>query len=173
MLNKRGQIFLIAAIVIIGIIVGLVTVVNIVKVGNENKGFYDLADEVGFETKQVLDYGVYNSQDTNALIEEFLIKYADYISQERVLFIFGNETNITGLFFNQSVIGSVGINAGGVSNEIIIQDITEETAEVLFDDGEVTVIINGIPYIFKLKPGQNFFFVIIKDENEESFVAAQ
>ena len=39
--------------------------------------------------------------------------------------------------------------------------------------GEVTVIINEIPYIFYLKPGQNFFFVIIKDENEESFVAAQ
>ena len=173
MLNKRGQIFLIAAIVIISIVVGLVTVVNVVRVGSENKAFYDLADEVGFETKQVLDYGVYNAQDTNALIEEFLIKYANYIAQERVLFIFGNQTNVTGLFFNNTQVGGVGIGYGTIPGFITIRDITGEEAEVSIVDSTVIVLINEIPYIFDLKPGQNFFLVIIKDENEESFVAAQ
>lgn len=175
MFNKGGQIFLIAAIVIIGIIIGLVTVVNVVRVGNENKAFYDLAEEVGFETKQVLDYGVYQSEETGPLVESFLTNYSNYIAQERVLFIFGNKTNVTGLFFNNTQTGGVGINYGGIPGTISIRDITQETAVVDHDQatGKITVTINEIPYIFDLKPGQNFFFVIIKDENEESFVAAQ
>jgi hypothetical protein len=174
-MNKRGQFFLIAAIIIIGLIIGFATAVNSVRVGDRNEAFYDLADEVGFETKKVLDYGVYQIANTETLMKGFLENYTDYIATEEVLFIFGNEDSLDVLYFENLVIGSVGISVGPAPTIVPIQDYVDqtETAEVIHDlsDNKVTVKIKEINYEFKLRKGQNFFFIIIKDQDDERFVA--
>jgi len=176
MRNKRGQFFILAAMIIIGVVVSLATAVNSIEVGNDNEAFYDLAlREVGPETKRVLDYGVFNTVDTNSLIEDFLTEYANYIAKEEVLFVYGDRggVNFTGLSFIAESVGQVGIFTGGIPETVTIQGTTEDTAVVLYDNinEKITVEINGIFYEFNLRDGQNFFFVIIKEENDEKFVA--
>jgi len=162
---------LIAAIIIVGFVIGLATAVNSVRVGDKNEAFYDLADEVGFETKQVLDYGVFKKDDTNTLMRNFLETYVNYIAQEEVLFIYGNSDGLEALIFKEITKGNVGISTGEIPGIITIQYTTGQEANVTQEGEMVFVEINGIIYQFNLRQGQNFFFVIIKSQDDEKFVA--
>jgi len=172
-MDKRGQFFLIAAIVIIGSVIGLATTVNSIKTGNDNKAFYNLGKEIGFETKRVLDYGVVRKEDVLDLSRTFLEQYKNYIAQEQVVFIFGDENEMQALFFENSQSGSVGISTGTqISGTITIEDLVGRLADVDYTQGSetVSVLIKDINYDFRLKQGQNFFFVIIKEQDGERFV---
>ena len=173
-MEKRGQLFLIAAIIIVGAIIGVTSVFNAARVTPPNENFDNLGREIKFETKRVLDYGLYYQADTDSLVKGFLEKYALYISQERVVFIVGNESGLFGLFFQGNALsGSVSI-VTGQTTIVPIQVIKQEQALITPDPqtGIISVTIDGIDYHFKLREGQNFFFVIIKEENDEAFVAA-
>lgn len=172
-MKKRGQFFLIAALITAGLLFGLTAVINSAQSRAEDRGFYDLSREIDFETKRVLDYGTYYTQDVNTeqLMQGFLTQYADYIAQEKVIFLFGNRDSIEGLFFTNRVLGSLGIGTGGGATLIPIQQITGSVAQVAREGDTVTVTIEGIPYRFTLLEGQNFFFVIVKENNDEVSVA--
>ena len=71
-MNKRGQIFLMAAILITSVVIGLSTIDTEAEVMSPNEAFYDLSGEIGFETKRVLDYGVFQNSDPFAKINDFL-----------------------------------------------------------------------------------------------------
>lgn len=173
-MNKRGQFFFVAAIIIAGILIGLTTVVNQAVTSQEETGFYDLGEEIGFETKKVIDYGVYKDQDISVLTEGFLEDYADYIASEEVIFLIGGRTGVKALYFNSSrQVGSVGISTGGSVSSVPIRASGGREANVTLLDGgrKAKVLINGIDYDFELREGQNFYFVMIKTEEGEKFVA--
>jgi hypothetical protein len=175
MKNRRGQFFLVAAIIIIGIVIVLASSVNSVRVGNDQESFYDLSEEIGFETKQVLDYGVFdvNAETVDILLLDFLQDYANYIAGEETLFVYGDSNGVQGLIFMNGDVGNVGLITGTAGNPSVIEinDITGQKANVIHNLDLVSVEINGIVYDFKLKKGENFFFVIIKTEDGERFVA--
>ena len=179
-MNKRGQFYIIAAVIVVGIVVGLSSTVNSAFVGGEREQFYDLADEINYETKQVIDYGVFNPSiiyPFTLLIGSngFLEKYADYISKEQVLFLVGDSAGVNAYGFTQQNVGDFGlISTDSVSpSSITIQEIGSVTvdANVLRNGEVVTATVEGIDYIFNLEEGENFFFVIIQTEEEERFVA--
>jgi hypothetical protein len=172
-MEKRGQFFLVAAIIIVGVLAGLTAVVNNTRTGNTNAQFYDLGKEIGFETRKVIDYGVYNERDILPLTESFLEDYADYIAKEEVIFLIGDEASMRALHFTstQNIVGlSIGANRPPMS--VPIQSSTGRKAEVeIIDEKNVVVTINGIEYPFELSEGKNFYFVMIKTEDGERFVA--
>jgi hypothetical protein len=170
--GKKGQVFLMAAVIIVGLIFGASRGLNVAKAGNNNEAFYDLADEIGFETKRVLDYGVINTLQGNYL-EDFLDNYKNYIGDEEVLYIYGDINGVNGLVYANQILGVVGINSGGIASEITIRESTSQKAFVAQNGNLVTVQIRGIDYKFNLKQGQNFYFVIIKGDGNERFVVAQ
>jgi hypothetical protein len=172
-MNKRGQFFFFAALITIGVVIGLSQAFNYAS-GKENQAaFYDLSKEINFETKKVLDYGVYNEVDTENLMDRFLENYSDYIAQEKVLFIYGNKDKLNAKYFQLEGIGSAGILGGGSTVSVLIQQSTQQAANVNLQGDNVNVEIDDITYGFKLLKGQNFFFVIIKEEGAEKFVAVK
>ncbi len=171
-MDKRGQFFLIAALIAAGLLFGLTAVVNSVQTTTEDKAFYSLSNEIDFETKRVLDYGTFYEEDTQALVNSFLTNYADYISQEKVIFLFGNRENIRSLYFTNRDINAVGIVTGAGAQTVTIGNNDRSTADVTLLPNDIArVVIGDIPYEFSLREGQNFFFVIIKEDNHEAFVA--
>jgi len=174
-MEKGGQFFLIAALIAAGVLFGLTNVINVAKGGASHEQFYDLSREIKFESKRVLDYGVFNEKDTDVLLKGFLNKYADYIAQEKVLFIFGDEEKLWGLYFiNDTLTGSVNIGTGGQGVSIPMQALTNFAANVALDPAteEIVVVIDDVKYKFPRREGNNLFFVIIKEENEDSFASA-
>ena len=171
-MNKRGQFFLIAAMLIVGVIIGLASVVNSSTDVVNNDAFFSRTNEIKQEGNHVLDYGTYYQQDTLSLTTQFVELYANLIAQDRVIFIFGNLEDLHAIRFNSTTIGTVGISTGGVPNFIEIGGIISTVAIVTENDGIVSVEINDFSYEFKLKPGENFYFVIQKDQNDQTLVTA-
>ncbi len=174
-MNKRGQFFIIAAVIIVLVVSGLTGVAIYASAGEDQEVFYDLSKEVGFETKKVLDWGVFHEDNINALTESFLFKYSTYIGEGRVIFIQGNrdELNFKALVFEDTEIGSVGLNMG--SNEdkkiVISRKTGGEVKDVILESNRVIVKIDEIDYEFDLNKGENLFFVIEKEVEGEKFVA--
>jgi len=171
-MNKRGQVFLMAAILIAGIVVGISAIDTKTETGSSNEAFYDLSEEVGFETKRVLDYGVFVFGNPLQEIEGFFLEYQDYIAREQVVLVVGDSSNMKVYYFFDDY-GDVGITTGGGGStfNIPITDFGEWDAVVSADGTSVNIEIDEITYEFNLRDGQNFFFVIIKHEDEEKFVA--
>lgn len=171
-MNKRGQFFLIAALITVGVLFGVTSIINSVQGRQQNERFYDLSGEIDFEAKRVIDYGVYwEDQGTDELVNKFLENYADYINQDKVLFVFGNAQGLQGLYFSNNPVGVVGVSLGSSPVIVPIQHTTGAVAEVTRENNIVNVKIDDITYSFSLLEGQNFFFVIEKEENDNVFVA--
>jgi len=165
-----------AAIIIAGLLFALTKTVNKGVSREEPEAFYDLADEIGFETKRVLDYGVINGKPSDALAGQLLLNYTEYIANEDVVFIYGNLTDVYAVYYQTAQ--TLGIQLLGTffvpitivtpTNVTVKKSVDPITSAVT-----ATVKIRGNDYNFNLKPGQNFYFVIIKEEENEQFVAVE
>src|SRR3989338_5258798 len=101
---KKGQIFLIAALIISGITIGFGTIYNEASVERQDAAVYDLSTELRSELQQVYDNGVINSKDEDK-IKEDITKLALYYSEQNpdsnFEIFFGNETDIYYLSLDQ------------------------------------------------------------------------
>jgi len=174
--DKRGQFYLAAAAVIIVVIVAFAGVNNSIN-RDEPARIYDLKDELGIESGQVLDHGIYNeldTVDTNDLLEDFAINYSEYVEGEfNLYFVFGNEEELVVSSFTDLVVGEVGVQHGGgeETSKIKIKKRLHNS-EVLDtkDKEKITVDIEGNLYDFDLKAGDNFYFLIYQKTQSGTFV---
>jgi len=162
-----------ATIIIVGIMLSLVRISNKGVTREEPEAFFDLADEIGFETKRVLDYGVINSLSSNRIddyAQRLLENYSELISNEDVAFVYGNTSGVSAYYYE-----SVGVNAITLSNgvSVSLNLINGRTINALRTGNDIKINIRGNDYAFNLKPGQNFYFVLIKDEEDEQFVTVK
>jgi len=173
--EKRGQFFLIAAVVIIAVIVSIVTITNYTQQKDVVR-LYDLGEELGIESQQVLDYGTYselNETEMKDLVENFIVNYVSYIEEDKnIYFIFGNKYKINVLGYQQiqeeDVQVCLNVDGNGCNPYITIGK-TEE-----FSKGEkiekVTIVIDTVEYQFELTEGENFYFVIWQEIGGEKHV---
>lgn len=172
-MNKRGQVFLMAALIIAGILISLVRISNESTVREEPEAFFDLSDEISFETKRVLDYGVIKAEpNISRLASELLSNYSESIGDHDVAFVYGNDSKVYAYYYNQ--INVIGVTIlGSTYASINIASGNQIEAEYISSSNSVRIRIDDIDYTFKLKPGQNFYFVLAKNEEGEKFVTVE
>ncbi len=151
--NHKGQFYLIAAVIIITVIVGFITISNYSKKRTSVK-LYDLGEELGIESQNVLDYGTFTYPDDeegmNALWESFIENYKDYAGGGKDLyFIFGDS-------------GSLQVKA--------YEDLEEVDYDLTTNGGKISIVIEDIEYQFDLKAEDNFYFVISQEIEGEKYV---
>jgi len=147
--NKRGQYYLIAAIIFIGIIFILISVVNESK-KETNTRIYELSKEMKIESSKVMEYYSYTGYNQ---IEDFTKKYSEYVGERTdIYFILGNLTT-----------QEVYTYTGGESINI---------TELFFDQTEniLNATIEEQLYSFNFEKGENFYFVIIQKEGDEEYI---
>ncbi len=153
--NKRGQFYLIAAIIIIAAIIGYAAVSNYLG-KTESVKLYNLGEELGIESENVLDFGTYNEyneDELKTLLTNFVETYAQYIEEGiEIYFIFGNRNNVTVIGYRE------------------LEEVPFISAEITASGNEVVVTINSIEYPFKLEKGENFYFVISQEIGGEKHV---
>ncbi len=175
-MERKGQVFLMAAIILAGILLSLTRISNQGLTKKEPEAFYDLADEIDFEVRKVLDYGVISGgTNTGDYTTQLLNNYSEYIASEDVVFIYGNTTNVSAVYY-QSLTNLNAVSLGDISFPVTITLASQTPVQVQPLDNFNSVATVGIRennYTFNLKPGQNFYFVLIKGEEGEQFVTIE
>jgi len=148
--NKRGQFYLIAILIIIAIFVGFITVANYIR-QDTNVDIRGLEEEIQIERRNVLDYVFSNPlSDTqiNSIFTNFSEEFIKKIGDDKdIIFIFGKPTSIQ-LVGNQLEDTLISYNVGG----------------------SIVLEIDGNQYSFELLDGQNIYYLIKYNYNEEVYI---
>ena len=167
--DKSGQFYLIAAIILAAIIIGIAAISNYSRKAT-NVRIDDLKEELQIESSNVLDYGTYkesNQAQKYTLFSDFTQAYMDSESGNKDLyFIFGNENNITVKGYQRS------------PQKVTLDSltITEGPGDFIgglnpaLEQGKIKMSIGELEYEFEIKPGENFYFVIIQEIEGEKYV---
>lgn len=163
--NKRGQFYIIAAIVIIVAVFGIASVTNYVVTKPNNERQVELSKELNLESEAVINYGIFNGSDLDPLLTNFTGQYASYLSSETdsdIYFIYGDTKNIYYYAYIRNETGGVDLNLGDtpinipIHGNVAYKNITEITGEI------IKISVAGKDYEFKLNEGQNYFFLLQK-----------
>ena len=163
--GKKGQFYLLAAIVIIAVIFGLTTVRNYAKTPNENTVVYDLKEELNLETGHVVDWTIYNKKNTSIVVEnwkEIYVRSREDKEVENWIFVYGDKENITVLTFENITAGTVSLNLGASSSSIQITGDEKKKDTFKRQSDEISISLNDINYNFTLDKDKNFIFLIKK-----------
>ena len=165
--NKIGQFYLVSAIIVAAIVISVIVVTNYSK-KQDYSDLNSLRDELNIESAKVLDYGINNQLSQaamNQLLQDFTQKYIDTESRDKNLyFVFGNQNNIT-LKGYQNTAHTVSLDSANIASS------SGEFLGIVNPTGSSTTLqIDENAYIFTLKNGENFFFVISREIGGEEHV---
>lgn len=159
MKNKRGQIFLIIALVVIGIIIGLSFTYTKTRAPQEESRVIDLSNEIYYEGAQVVDRGVYSGQQggIEIKINDLISSYSQLNPDSEITVIYGNGNGTT---YRCKESGSASIGTAAQS----LCELDTDTFEIPPQDGVITVALGGETYTFELENAEQNFFIVLKKE---------
>lgn len=170
--NKRGQFYLLAAIIIIGVIAGFASIMIYYKEDITPIKVEDLKEELELESSKVIDHGTFkqkNSAELRDLVANFSEEFSEYSeSPERSLFfVIGNpESGIVSNYTTESA-GSVTVEGGrgeGKSKAPIHEKRwkVDDLNDYLKEGKNISIKGKKV----KLKEGFNFYFVLEQRTSE-------
>lgn len=180
MLNKRGQFFLVAALVIVGILIGLAGIYTQVSTPKEDSAVYDLSSELNYESLQVIDQGVYSEtseEDMNKNILNLTDYYVNKNPQKDFAIVYGDRDSLTVLAYTVTPVGTVSTSTGGttqshtVSRTVLRSTTTDGENNSIVGD-YVVIRFKGQTYSFKLGSGTSFYSVLSSESGNQKFVSA-
>lgn len=168
-LSKKGQFYIIAAVVIVIIVLGMAGVSNYISVKDEPKSFYDLGENLGLEGAWVIDQGIYtNIANLNQRIEEFSQQFGEYIAAtgedfELVIAYGSRDTGKVKKYVKDSS-GGVKSELGGVPTYRIVEQEIGDLSDVN------EVIVKDTSYDLNINENENFLFVMTTSRDFEKYV---
>ena len=152
MRGRRGQFYLIAAVIIIIVVVGFITIFNYSRRSGSVQ-LYDLGEELGIESQNVLDYGsAISGAEWDNLLDGFVNTYVDYAGEGKDLyFIFGSGSALEVRAYED------------------LQDVSEDYS-ITTGEGKVSIVIDEVTYQFDLSVEEVFYFVISQEIEGEKYV---
>lgn len=177
-MNKRGQFYVIAAILIVMILFGMASISTYAVIKPEPKTIYDLSKDLDRESYKVLEYGIYNKENLTDLSESFsgedVAKYfLKKTDNANIGFVYGDKTDLN--FLSYENVNTGGITVGGSNWQNYHSYSKKRKADK--NDFEkvngrdfVKVKILDKDYFFEIRDNEMFYFIIVKKRGEEVFV---
>jgi hypothetical protein len=170
---KRGQFFLVAALIIVIFIVGLASIYTSVNTADEDRGVYDLSEEFNYEGKQVIDYGVFSGSTEEEIIiyvKELAKYYGESNPDKGIIIVYGNRNTARVLEVVETSTGGWGI--GGAEEGTGTTDVEETIITNQGESVEVVIDESSEPIQFELnEQTQNFYIIISKSSGQDTYVA--
>ena len=176
MKNKRGQFYILAAIIIVFVVISLSGVFSYAATTPEPKTIDNLASDLEKETPKIVDYGIYSKEDLNALLRDFTTsEFAPYFLQKtetaNIVFVYGNKSELNSVQYKEALTGTVTANIGGEISWEIVGDYAEVTDLTINPtDTYVEVEILSQTYRFDLRDNEMFYFLIVHEKEGERYV---
>lgn len=164
-MNKRGQFYLIAAIIVISISIGFVVISNSVS-SPQNYNINYLKDELSIESQRVINYGIFN-QYSNAQMANSLYSFANlYMNstqQNNWYFVF-NGTNGMNFTTYQNFPSTVKIYNSLVN--IPKKSVYSQNFNSI--GSTINITINNYNYTFQIS-NESFFFIISNQNGGQNY----
>ena len=169
--NKKGQFYLIAVLVIIAIFIGFVTISNYTE-HNPVIDSQELKEEIQIEKRNVLDYiSSENLDDTETenIFTNFSNQFITKIGEDKnIIFMFG-KTNSIKLVGNIIAGTSVSYNVDGSFVELSEIGLFEKDL-IAVTENLIILKIDGSEYSFELFAGQNIYYLIKYNYDNEVYI---
>lgn len=163
-MNKRGQFYLIAAIIIVTIAAGFVTISNYAS-SQQTSDINYLRDEIKLESSKAMDYATWNNKDFTSTMINVSEQYINNTAGNNFYFIFGTATGMTFLA-SQSFYANITLNGDDQTDNVGTGKIYSQT---FVPSGTTNITINGNDYVFKLNNGNNYGFVISSEKGGQVY----
>lgn len=165
-INKRGQFYLVAAVIIAIAVFSLVTISNYAKPQERKTAVFDIGNALNFEVGRTVAYTQMNKTDTWGVIENFaqiVMNSSENQNIESWFIVYGDPNNMTVLTFSDRDVGDVRIDSGGGSVGLTVSRRIINKKAVNYGSN-VNITFNNITYNFDMQKDKNFAF-LIKEEN--------
>ena len=175
MKNKRGQFYIIAAIIIVTILIGSTSIVSYAKLSKRPRTIESLGGELNEEGSRIVSHGISKDKNIKLLLDNFTdSEFAPYFLEKtdstNVVFVYGNTTNLYAVKYNTTSTGTISANIGtgnpswtptGTFAERIKIEQSDQTdpliVKITLESGTERT------YEFKLRnDNEMFYFVIIQ-----------
>lgn len=166
-MNKRGQFYLIAAIILVGIVLGFASLSNSIKKPDIDD-FNFASEELQIESQNVLEYTSYNGLSEEEILgklNEFAENYSLYSNVESLYFIFGTSSTTIISAYNRKTNEKILVNGQEMN---IPEGIY--TSETFSSVDPITLNIGGVEHLISLNEGENFYYLINSKTNENEYV---
>jgi len=178
--NKRGQFFILSAVILSLILTSLTSIYNSSNTSEEPQSLYDLTENIKNEGFEVIDYGFYNSKD----MQSTLIGYADNISDyilntepdAEFFFVYGNTTAvILEDYTKDDVQSTISLQTGQSITFISVNApnrVYRKTnrISITITDPNFNITIDNRPTQIHMNPGQNFIIVMKKTYKNNTYI---
>jgi len=165
--NRKGQFYLIAAIIIVTIAAGFVTISNSAS-SHQTPDINYLRDEIKIESSKAIDYATLNNKDFTDIMINVSEQYINNTVGNNFYFIFGTTTTMTFLAY-QSFYANITLDNIDKTDIVGTGKIYSQTFAP--SGGTTNVTINGNDYVFKLNMGNNYGFVVSSAKGGQVYTA--
>jgi hypothetical protein len=194
MKSKRGQFFILAAVILVSILASIFLYTNEVFLQESSGSIESLKKEISGETANVIDYGLYSGEDR---LEEFIGNMSENLlvrSNPEMIFFYGNSTELKILNIGEE---DIQININNIQNRCpgIKNDITPQLGlgdmelgiQLSLEDlnnrdlicnlslgssnNHLNFTINETEYSLPLNTNKNFYFIIKQVVGDQVYVA--
>jgi len=171
-MNKRGQFYLIAAMILIGVVFGFYATRNYISSVDEGDKIYDISNEIKEEGSRVIDYGIYNDEDK---ISEFMKEVSeDYLDEKAqdITFVYGDKDNLKIKRFEEKIYATSSIAGININAKKKIDCSVDDCKidPVLARTENIKVTLDDKNYEFDLKSGEYFYIIIEKEDGNEKYI---
>lgn len=169
--GKRGQFYLISAIIFGVIIIGIVTVSNYIQKQSSER-IFSLRDEIKIESAMVLDYSL-NQKESESEFYNTMSNFTDnyvahYGANKDIYFLFGSRSNMT-LKGIQEEDKQVILSSGATSVTVTSSEGTF-SGSINPPNNQITVRIEDSEHDFNLNSDRNFYFILAEKVSGNEYI---
>ena len=168
-MNKRGQFYLLASIVVVTLVLGFIAFSNTLQ-QKSKLNFNYIGDELKIESGNVIDYSVKNGKDVKSQLINFTESYSDYSEADNLYFIFGDTSQITVSGIKKTESGSIYVNAGSGNQAVLFDKGVYNSKDFSNPSSQINVTLNQSTYTFPVRTGENFYFIVSKEVNGDKYI---
>jgi uncharacterized protein YycO len=183
-MNKRGQFFILTAVIVATLIFSISMTVNKVNTYKNFDSIQDYSDMIDKEISTVQDYQVYNDIPDNQLedfVEKLSVNLKDQDPNLNFVIFYGDKSSIivknygeNGVTIDGETIPGTNDNSGIITLQTGVlstyTDIGGETI-IINPNEETTISFSNRTYFFTLPDYNVVVFLIEKEDGDEQFVS--
>ena len=174
-MNKRGQFYLIAAIIILIILIGLSNISSNLIIRPKSKTLKNFKDDLNRESYKIIEHAIYNKKDLDFLLTKFAgDQFGEYFLQKtknaNIIYLYGNIAGLKALQYNRGPQGEVSLGSANWYNYNNFAKIKEINKDEISNENYIELIILNNSYPFPITDNQMFYFVIVEEDQGEIFI---